>query len=186
MTDQMPGQMTDQTAKDRIMGSVEDAEQLDSAAQTLRSVSGRIPEALRRVLTGEVIGSPLHPALVHLPIGASVSALLVEVVGGESQTPSTRLLAGLTVASAIPSALSGLADYRAAYGAGVRRVGAAHALVAGTGNALAIATLACSGAKHRFVPRMLLAGCVGAYLAAGMLGGHLVHDRGQTGPAADD
>ncbi|WP_232547795.1 DUF2231 domain-containing protein [Propioniciclava soli] len=168
----------------RAAAAVEDAEGLDAPATILRDVAPKLPRPLLDVLTGRAVGSPLHPALVHLPIGAAISALVVELVGGETQASSARLLAGLTVASAVPAAWTGLADYASAYGAGARRVGAAHALLNAAGTTLALAAVATGGATRRPIPTLLIAGSVGAYLAGGFLGGHLVHAREQTAPGA--
>jgi uncharacterized membrane protein len=68
-------------------------------------------------LHGSWLGHPLHPALVHIPIGAwALSALFdaFEVATGDhhaGQTADTLITIG--AAAAVPTALAGIADYSA-------------------------------------------------------------------------
>ena len=169
----------------QLAEAVENAKRLDPISEALNSVSQGLPQGARTLLTGEATGSPLHPALVHLPIGAAISTLVVEFLGGRTQAPAARLLAGLTAASAIPAALTGLADLGEHDDTGVRRLGAAHALANGVGTTLAAKAWLFGGGGSRTLPRLLMAGSVAAYLAAGFLGGHIVHEESATGPGAE-
>jgi uncharacterized membrane protein len=52
----------------------------------------------------------LHPALTDLPIGFWTSSMLLDIVGGRRYADAARLLVGVGVLSAVPTALTGLAD----------------------------------------------------------------------------
>lgn len=170
----------------RITAFFEDAEQLDAAASVLRGAAGVLtaPMGLKGVLTGEAVGSPLHPAFVHLPIGGAVGALVVDVLGDDDLDEAVSLLTALTVITAVPSAMTGVADYATKFGAGVRRLGAAHALVNAAGTTMAAASWVARRAGTRGLARVLLVGSVSAYGLGGMLGGHIVHAEQQPAPVA--
>jgi uncharacterized membrane protein len=165
--------------------AIEEVTGLDGAADTIRAASSALPSAVRDVLTGAALGSPLHPALVHLPIGAAICAVTVAALTDEGQSRSVRLLAGLTVAAALPAALTGLADFGSLGNRRLRRTGAAHAVANTTGTLLALAAWVGAGSTGR-PSRTLLAGATVAYLAGGYLGGDLVHDEGHAAPGSDD
>lgn len=159
----------------------EDAEALDAPADLLREAARKLtanPTA-KAMLTGQASGSPLHPALVHLPIGAAISALVVDLLGGEHLDEAVQLLTGLTVAAALPTAVTGLADYADKYGAGVRRLGVAHAVANLAGTKLLAASWLVRRRGGRLGARALLLAGVSAYGLGGMLGGHIVHARNQ-------
>lgn len=165
---------------------IEDQERLDAPASLLGDAAERLTShrGVREALTGEAAGSPVHPAVVHLPIGASVSALIIDLVQGHRGADAARLLTGLTVLSAIPSALTGVADYASKYGAGVRRAGAAHAVVNALGTTLAAASWLARSGGSGLVARALLVGAVSAYGLGGLIGGHIVHHDQSVGPGA--
>lgn len=168
----------DSTILHEAAEQVEAQHRLDPVADALHATGQSIPAEARRVLTGKALGSPLHPAVVHLPIGASVSALVVDLLGSQDIEPAAGLLTGLTLATALPAAATGVADYGTTRGVPVRRLGAAHALANVTGTALAAASWLARSAGATGVARALLAGSVAAYGVGGWLGGHIVHDEG--------
>jgi nitrite reductase/ring-hydroxylating ferredoxin subunit len=122
------------------------------------------------VLHGTWLGHPLHPAAVQLPVGAWMSAAVLDALPGTG--PAATVLVGVGTASALPAATAGLCDW-ASLSREQRRVGLVHA----TTNALATGLYAGSlGARLRGRWRLgrclayagLSAAGIGAYI-----GGHL-------------
>jgi hypothetical protein len=84
---------------------------LDQLGGTLGQLSDRIPRRARSVLRGAWLGHPLHPALTDRPIGFWTSAFVIDLVGDQQSRPVADGLVGLGVLSAIPTMLSGAADW---------------------------------------------------------------------------
>ena len=61
------------------------------------------------MLRGDWLGHPVHPALTDLPIGFWTSAWVMDLVPG-GRTAARRLI-GLGVLAAIPTAMTGAADW---------------------------------------------------------------------------
>jgi nitrite reductase/ring-hydroxylating ferredoxin subunit/uncharacterized membrane protein len=140
---------------------------------------GRFKDAL----TGTWLGHPLHPVLVMVPIGSWTSASLIDVAVGRSTTAARRLV-GVGVLAALPSALSGLADWSDT-GGSEQRVGVTHATL----NTVALALYGASWWSRRRAGTAGAggSGSAGAVLAlagmavatgAGYLGGHLIYAQG--------
>ncbi|REK86980.1 Rieske (2Fe-2S) protein [Streptomyces inhibens] len=135
-----------------------------------RAVRGLPLGRLRDVLHGLPIGHPLHPVLVQIPMGAWLSAAVLDVVPGAGR--NARLLVGLGVLSAAPAALAGWVDWAEQH-EDQMRTGLVHAASV----AAAIGLYAGSWV-HRGRGRTALGKALGfAGLCAagtgGMLGGHL-------------
>lgn len=162
--------------------SLEEREFLDGLADTLDGVADAVfaTDAIYEVFTTEQLGAPLHPAMVHVPIGGAITALALELLGGGKLTSATTIATGLTVLGALPAAVAGLADFTDAEDPGFRRVAAAHAHVNIAGTALALASLITRLSGSRGWPRLLLMGAVGAYGLGGLLGGHMVYGMAET------
>ena len=93
--------------------AVEDATALDGAVAALRPQAQRLvahPTA-RHLLLGRQLGHALHPLLTDAPLGAWLSANVVDLALGRSGHDAGRLLAGLGVLTAVPTALSGAAEW---------------------------------------------------------------------------
>lgn len=74
------------------LGSVarlENASRLDPVANRIRAAVNAVirPQTLRDVLHGVLIGHPLRPVAVQVPIGAWVSAAALDLVPGNSGRP---------------------------------------------------------------------------------------------------
>ncbi|MGV8845597.1 DUF2231 domain-containing protein [Tessaracoccus sp.] len=128
-------------------------------------------------LTGESItGHPIHPALVHMPIGITMAAVALDAVGMGRFRTSTTILTGLTVTLAIPTALTGLAEWtRGRRDGRQRRVGAIHAAAASTGTTFAALSFVMRLVGAHGAGRVVLLGAAGAYALAGFVGGDLVY-----------
>jgi uncharacterized membrane protein/nitrite reductase/ring-hydroxylating ferredoxin subunit len=144
---------------------------------------------LKDVLQGKPIGHPLHPALVHLPIGLFVFSLLLDVASllAEDGNPFVRgayytLLFG--VIAALVAAIPGIVDWgdiRADSRA--RRTATTHMLL----NIAAVVIFAVGlflrstqqgEARTPVLPLLLSLAGVGILSVSGYLGGTLVYDDG--------
>jgi uncharacterized membrane protein len=160
-----------------IVHTIEQAQGLDGAAEAIqragRSVLGT--GSVRRVLSGAPIGHPLHPALVAVPIGAWLSASMLDLTPGNRA--AARRLIGFGCLAALPTAVAGTADWLDTTGAD-RRVGLVHAGL----NDLALTIYLTSWRSRRHGHHasgavLALAGS-GVLAAAGWLGAHLAYSRG--------
>jgi len=129
------------------------------------------------LLHGVPFGQPAHPALVRLPIGCWTSAVLLDWLSGpkrgrasSERASATLIAAGL--ATALPAAAAGLADWSALH-TNQQRVGLAHAAAqAGATLLFGWSLLArVSGRRGRGVA--LAAAGLATATAGGYLGGYL-------------
>ncbi len=130
-------------------------------------------------LTGESLtGHPIHPALVHFPIGFAMGAAALEIVGWGRFRSAATVLSGLAVAVAMPTALTGLAEWtRGRPEPRQRRVGVLHAAAASAGTTFSLLSFALRLVRAHGPARVFLFGAAAAYGAAGFLGGDLVYGR---------
>ena len=160
----------------RLVDRIEAAESLDRPADVLAGVIRTVvrPGPVEDTLSGVPSGHPLHPALVAVPIGAWVSAAVLDAVGDDD---GARRLIALGVLSAVPTAATGGSDWLTTGGA-ERRVGFVHAAT----NYLAIGAYGLSwwararGARRAGIAASAVGGA--ALGLAGWLGGHLVYAQG--------
>jgi hypothetical protein len=158
----------------RLLPRLEATAALDRLAGPLHAAVARALPAgrARDLLRGSWLGHAVHPVLTDLPVGFWTSAWVLDLVGGPASAPAATTLVGLGVASAVPTAATGLADW-SGLPARTRRPGVVHA---GT-NAAATALYAASYLARRRGRRGLgvglgLAGAAAA-TAGGLLGGDL-------------
>ena len=156
--------------------AIEHDSALDAGVDLLAEISGAVNARplVRQILTGAWLGHSLHPMATDLPLGAWMSASMLDLLGPEGSEDAATRLVGIGVLGALPAALSGIADWGSLSKVTDRRVGVVHA--AGNSAALVAYTgswLARRGGKHRLG---VLLGLAGAALSggAGYLGGHLV------------
>ena len=159
---------------DSLVASIERFDRLDGVASSLAGVVGKAvqPRAVRNILSGTVIGHPIHPLLTDIPIGAWSMAAILDTVGGRTMEPAADLLVSVGIAAAVPTAAAGLNDWSDTQGK-PRRVGLVHAAA----NSLALGLYTASAVARSKGNRGLgtsfgLAG-FGILMAGGFLGGHL-------------
>jgi nitrite reductase/ring-hydroxylating ferredoxin subunit/uncharacterized membrane protein len=164
---------------ENLVNGITGASGLDPVARPLsKQVGAIIPQgAVKDALSGTWMGHPLHPLLTDVTIGAWTSAFLLDLLGrGEDELASARLV-GLGVVSALPTAVSGLADWSDLLGE-ERRLGLVHALA----NVVAISLYGSSWVARRKGDqrRGVALGLAGATAATfgGYLGGHLAYRKG--------
>lgn len=162
----------------RLLKRVETARVLDPGVGLLGRVARLLTgsPARTRVLQGNWTGHAIHPPLTDVPIGTWVSAGLLDVVGGRSARPAATRLVGIGIVAAMPTILTGLAEWRS-IDRDSQRVGVVHASV----NTVALAFYTASWlARHRDRHRdgVLLAMAGGSVAGLGAyLGGHLTEVR---------
>jgi nitrite reductase/ring-hydroxylating ferredoxin subunit/uncharacterized membrane protein len=159
---------------DATVEAIEQAKMLDPTTKLVKkAVDAALPgSAVRDLLHGVWLGHPLHPALILVPLGSWVSATVLDLLPGRRD--AARTLVGLGVASALPTALAGWADWSDLHPQ-QQRVGLVHA-----GANLFTATLQFASWRARRQGRhargvayslvAITAGSAGAYL-----GGHLAY-----------
>ncbi|NSC24682.1 Rieske (2Fe-2S) protein [Streptomyces albus subsp. chlorinus] len=152
---------------------------LDPAIGPLQNAVHKLPlGGLRDVLHGRWLGHPLHPALVQLPIGAWMSAGVLDLLPGTRR--ASRILIGTGVLAAIPAAASGAVDWAELHKPQLR-TGLVHAAANTVALGLYTASLAARARGREYRGRMLgFAGLTAAGLG-GLIGGHLAY-RQAVGP----
>src|SRR5215204_1975186 len=120
---------------DGVVDRVQRMSALDRIAEPVATtVSNLLRRAgLKDLLSGSWFGHPLHPLLTDLPIGSWTSAMLLDLVGGRRAQPASDLLVTVGIASAVPTAVTGLSDW-SDLGDADRRIGLVHA----TANSVAL------------------------------------------------
>ena len=157
---------------------LEGAAILDRVADPAQRLLARLLSrgATKDALHGVWLGHPLHPMLTDLPIGFWTSAFVLDLVGGKRSHSASDALVGLGVASALPTAVTGAADW-SELNTPERRSGAVHAVA----NIVATALYAASWFDRRRGrrPRGIALAMAGATAATvgGFLGGHLAFRR---------
>ena len=147
---------------------------IDAVGHRLAGVADavvRSPE-IADVLRGTWLAHALHPLLTDFPLGAWMSASFLDLFGGqEARRPAQRLI-GFGLLAAMPTAASGLAEWRETAG-GARRVGVVHAGVNGT--AALLYGSSWLARRRGWHPVAVGLGVTGGLVATagGYLGGHM-------------
>ncbi len=138
----------------------------------LRGVQAVVHGRLRDLLHGVWLGHPLHPAQVQVPLGAWISAAMLDAAPGGG--PAATVLVGVGTATAVPAAATGLTDW-STLEKEQQRVGLVHA-----GSMVAAVSLYAGSFAARLTGRRALgkrlsyAGLGVASLGA-YIGGHLAY-----------
>jgi uncharacterized membrane protein len=166
-------------AAPRLVVQLERASTLDALLKRIQTVvNAALPDGRPRdLLEGRWMGHALHPALSDVPIGSCTSAVILDLLGGAAAESSADLLIAVGLATALPTALSGWADWSRT-ATEQQRVGLVHAVA----NVSAVSLFALSLRRRRQGRRnagklLGLAG-VSSMSAAAYLGGHLSFARG--------
>lgn len=97
----------------RLTDSIEHASVLDKAVdldtRAVRALAK--PKALRQLLHGVPFGHPLHPLMVQVPLGAWISASVLDAIGGKGNARAAQTLTGVGIASAGGASLAGYVDW---------------------------------------------------------------------------
>ncbi|MCC8907969.1 DUF2231 domain-containing protein [Curtobacterium sp. GD1] len=96
-----------------LTDAVEHASVLDKAVDIDRSVVNALakPKALRQLLHGVPFGHPLHPLMVQVPLGAWISAAVLDLIGGKGNARAAKTLVGVGLVSSGSASVAGYVDW---------------------------------------------------------------------------
>ena len=152
---------------------VENEERLDPVVERLRDLVRRVPPGrVRDLAHGVQLGHPLHPLLVQLPIGAWVSASILDLTPDGER--AGRLLIGVGLAGAVPAALAGWLDWAEQHEQQMR-VGLVHVAANVTAIGCYTASLATRATGRTGWGRALALAGLAAVGAGGWLGAHIAY-----------
>jgi uncharacterized membrane protein len=163
----------------RIAAAVEQTSALDAVDRVVRPVLVaviRTPRS-RSLLHGHWLGHAVHPMMTDFPLGLWLSGTLLDLVGGRETAPAAQRLIGLGVLAALPTAVTGAAEWAAVDARRDRRTGIVHAAV----NTAALGLYAASwrqrlkGRRARGIGLALVGGITAT--TGGFFGGHLTEVR---------
>jgi nitrite reductase/ring-hydroxylating ferredoxin subunit/uncharacterized membrane protein len=158
----------------QMLSRVEEAQALDAVSDRLQTTIFNVvrPQRVRDLLHGVWLGHALHPVLVQLPVGAFVSAAILDLLPGNRRASTTLIAAG--IAGVLPAAAAGWLDW-SQMTKDRRRVGLVHAatnVVAVNLYAASLVTRLRGGSGKGLGFAGLTVAGLGAYL-----GGHLSYAR---------
>lgn len=164
--------MSISTALDRIA----DTGRLDTFVTPLSNLVNRVlrPQALKDVLHGVWLGHPLHPPLAQVPLGAWMSAGLLDALPGHRK--EAQLLIATGIAAAVPTAMAGAADWSEA-DVGQKRVGVVHAVMNTAALGLYLASFIARVRGNHGRGRGLAYAGLGMASASAGIGGHLAYHQ---------
>lgn len=173
----------------RPLRRLEHSKGLDPVVRVVEPLASWIVanERLRRLLHGDATGIPLHVIFTDVPFGAWFMAQFLDLSPDDGTRRAATRLVGLGVVAAVPTALTGWAEWARA-DRGTRRVGIVHATANAVGTLIFIGSWAArSRSRHDLGVRLgRLGGLV--LLVGGMSGGYMRSDRRaapDTGQASD-
>ncbi|HEX6917518.1 MAG TPA: DUF2231 domain-containing protein [Phycicoccus sp.] len=147
----------------RMARAIEESAAADRLSALLAPFAGPVgATALGDLLRDRLVGHALHPALTDVPIAAWTASTVIDVRGRRAERRAATAFEALGLLAAVPTALTGLAEWSRTAGAD-RRVGSAHAAV----NTLALGLHAASWAARR-------SGRHGLGVTTGLLGNAVV------------
>jgi nitrite reductase/ring-hydroxylating ferredoxin subunit/uncharacterized membrane protein len=154
-----------------LLERIENLEVLDRVVNVAqRAVRTALPRGrIRDGLHGVWLGHALHPALVQLPIGAFLSAGVLDATGSERQA---RMLIGVGLAGAVPAAAAGAADWSEQHEQQMR-VGLVHWAGNITALGLYAGSLIARGQGHPGLGKALGFAGLTVVSGSGVIGGHL-------------
>ncbi|MFV0127118.1 Rieske 2Fe-2S domain-containing protein [Streptomyces sp. HMX112] len=162
-----PGRML--AALDRLERWPKADRVIDALQLAVRSAPlGRARDALH----GRWLGHPVHPLMVQVPIGAWLSATVLDFWPGQRR--GARTLIGVGLLAVGPAAAAGWADWAELHRQ-QRRVGLVHAAANVTAASLYAGSLAARSRGREGLGRVLGLAGLTAVSAGGALGGHMAY-----------
>lgn len=159
-----------------VLEKAESVRAVDKPAAVFASTVRKVlrGQALDGLLRGKWLGHPVHPLLVNAPIGAYLSAAVLDMAG---QRVAARGLVAVGLLTTPPAALAGVADF-GDLTVPQRRVGLLHAAANSAGTALFVRSYLCRRQEQHLVGAFWTALGLAALSVAGALGGHLSYAQG--------
>lgn len=156
-----------------LLERLEKANRLDRLGDPLqRKLQQGLRGRVRDALHGVWLGHPLHPMMVQVPVGAWVSAAVLDAVPGMDSCST--VLVGVGTASAVPAIVAGWNDWSDLPTA-ARRVGLVHAVANGIGVGLYSASLVARLTGNRRLGKQLAYAGLSAASLGAYLGAHIVY-----------
>jgi nitrite reductase/ring-hydroxylating ferredoxin subunit/uncharacterized membrane protein len=161
----------------QILKRLEQARSLDPVSDSLQKAVMTLvrPQGLRNFLHGTWLGHPLHPVLVQVPVGAFLSAAVLDLVPGGRRAATTLIAVG--TASTAPAIAAGLTDW-SEMTKDRRRVGLVHAAANTVALGLYAASLAARLSGRTARGKMLAFAGLSVAGSGAYLGGHLAYAQG--------
>lgn len=162
-----------------LAATIEQDERLDGVVAAISGPAEHLIASPRRrdALLGKPLGHALHPVLTDLPLGFWTSASVLDLLPVAGSRRASQRLLGLGLLAAVPTAVTGWAEWARTQAPEARRVGVVHA----GANTVAIAFFTGSWLARRSGRHAsgVVLGQLGtlAASAAGALGGHLAFGR---------
>jgi nitrite reductase/ring-hydroxylating ferredoxin subunit/uncharacterized membrane protein len=150
------------------------SEQIQDIVHTAIDQGGPPARRVKNWLNGVWLGHALHPALTDLAIGAWWTGFVLDGVGARRSADAAMTLG---VLAAVPTALSGAADWSDSEGA-QRRTGLVHAVLNSIGLGCLVASLCARRAEMRGLGFALSTIGLGLASVSAWLGGELVFRQG--------
>ena len=167
---------------DELANQIAGLEPLDTVAEP---IAAKVRELLpggpvKDALSGTWLGHAFHPIMQLAPLGTWMSAVILDLIGGEDAESASDRLIGTGLLASVPTFVSGWSDYADSTTASerVRRIGIVHAVANGTGALLFAGSLKARARGARGRGKLLALAGMGAVSAGGWLGGHLSYAEG--------
>jgi hypothetical protein len=165
----------------RLLQRLERSQALDAAIKAAEPVARRLVagDQVRRLMHGEATGVPLHIIWTDVPFGAWFMAQYLDLFPDAGTRRAATRLVRLGVVAALPTAVTGWAEWALADRA-TRRVGIVHAAANGVAVLIFVGSWAArAGNRHRLGVRLGRLGGV-VLVVGGFLGGHMGSGRRAT------
>ncbi|GIE81083.1 hypothetical protein Aph02nite_70330 [Actinoplanes philippinensis] len=161
----------------QVLTRIEQADALDGASDKLQAAvtSAVRPRTLRDLLHGSWMGHPLHPVLVQVPVGAFLSAAVLDLRPSRSHAPTA--LIGVGLAGVLPAAVAGWVDW-SEMTKDRRRVGLVHAVTNLVATGLYAGSLIARLTGRSTRGKALAFAGLSVAGAGAFLGGHLSYAQG--------
>lgn len=174
----------DSQINDRIEDTLSNHDSLEVLAERLQGLLKEaeeyLPDGLISLLHGEPIGHPLHPILIHLPLGGWLVAGILDFLPGKSSperehAADSALLIGTL--GAIPTIAAGWTDWSNSRGQ-ARRTGLIHGSLNETGFLLNAVSVLARRRGQRGLGKALSGAALALSGAGAFLGGQMVYRHG--------
>jgi nitrite reductase/ring-hydroxylating ferredoxin subunit/uncharacterized membrane protein len=161
----------------QLVARLEKARSLDAISDRLQKIisTGVRPQTVRDLLHGTWLGHPVHPLLVHAPIGAFMSAAVLDVIPGQERAATTLITTGVATVPATIAA--GWTDW-SELSTDQRRVGLVHAATNVVGVGFYVGSLLARASGRHARGRALAFAGLSLISAGGYLGAHLSYSQG--------
>ena len=169
--------MTELEAPPRLVPSpsvLEGRADLDGGVDVLQTVADQVltDDGVKGALQGSWLGHPVHPVMTDLVIGFWTSAFVLDALPVKRLRAASDVFVALGLVSAVPTVLTGLADWTE-LDRGKQRVGVVHATANAVGAGFYALSLAnrLRGRRARGIALSTIGAT--ALTVGGYLGGHL-------------